>query len=125
MPHRPDFGKRLNRPQYFTSARSAVDHVHELYCQESKKLLDGFDAIASKQKLKDFQKAHYPAIGFEIQSEHLKIDGKQSYGFAQDPGLYYTTLTRPDIFDSYYVEQIEKIIENHQVEIVVGESDWS
>ena len=125
MSDRTPFNKRLINARNFNNARDAVDYVHVLYNQETTKLVSAFDAIASKQKLKDIETAHYPAIGFEINVENLKIDGRQSYGLAQEAGLYYTTLTRPDLFDSYYVEQLDKLIQNHGIEIMIGESDWS
>jgi len=52
-----------------------------------------------------------------------RADTRLSYGFAPQPGTYETTLTRPDIFDYYYKEQIRLLLKNHDVKIEIGVSD--
>ena len=39
------------------------------------------------------------------------------------PGTYRTTLTRPDLFQDYYREQIELLMRHHRVPVDVGVSD--
>ena len=39
------------------------------------------------------------------------------------PGTYRTTLTRPDLFQDYYREQIELLMRHHRVPVQVGVSD--
>ena len=46
----------------------------------------------------------------------------KSYGFVAGPGRYETTLTRPDLFSGYLLEQFRLLIENHDVELEVGTS---
>ena len=45
-----------------------------------------------------------------------------SYGFVAGPGKFETTLTRPDLFGDYYLEQFTLLLQNHQVELEVGVS---
>jgi len=45
-----------------------------------------------------------------------------SYGFVAGPGRYETTLTRPDLYARYYLDQFRLLLENHQVELEVGTS---
>jgi AMP nucleosidase len=45
-----------------------------------------------------------------------------SYGFVAGPGRFETTLTRPDLYASYYLEQFTLLLQNHQVELEVGTS---
>ena len=44
-------------------------------------------------------------------------------GALSDAGTYGTTLTRPDLFQSYYLEQIGLLLRNHRRPVVVGISD--
>ena len=45
-----------------------------------------------------------------------------SFGFVAGPGKFETTLTRPDLFGDYYLEQFTLLLQNHQVELEVGVS---
>ncbi|MBK9571849.1 MAG: AMP nucleosidase [Rhodoferax sp.] len=45
-----------------------------------------------------------------------------SYGFVAGPGRFETTLTRPDLYADYYLEQFTLLLQNHQVELEIGTS---
>ena len=45
-----------------------------------------------------------------------------SYGFVACPGRYETTLTRPDLFGAYYLEQFTLLLKNHGVALEIGTS---
>ena len=45
-----------------------------------------------------------------------------SYGFVAGPGRFETTLTRPDLYGEYYLEQFRLLLQNHSVEIEIGTS---
>ena len=45
-----------------------------------------------------------------------------SYGFVAGPGRYETTLTRPDLFADYYLEQFSLLLKNHHVALEIGTS---
>ncbi len=45
-----------------------------------------------------------------------------SYGFVAGPGRFETTLTRPDLYAAYYLEQFTLLLQNHKVELEVGTS---
>jgi AMP nucleosidase len=45
-----------------------------------------------------------------------------SFGFVAGPGRFETTLTRPDLYADYYLEQFKLLLENHHVEIEIGTS---
>lgn len=46
-----------------------------------------------------------------------------SYGFVAGPGHYETTLTRPDLYANYYLEQFSLLLKNHGAELEVGTSN--
>lgn len=68
--------------------------------------------------------ANYPYVGLAIGPENLNIDATKAYGLALDPGLYGTTVTRPDLFGAYYAQQIDLLIQHHKTPIIVAESNW-
>ncbi|HWI10981.1 MAG TPA: AMP nucleosidase, partial [Burkholderiaceae bacterium] len=49
-------------------------------------------------------------------------DSRLSYGFVAGPGTFETTLTRPDLFANYYLEQFRLLLKNHRVSIEIGTS---
>ena len=46
----------------------------------------------------------------------------KSFGFVAGPGRYETTLTRPDLYGHYYLEQFRLLLQNHGVALEVGTS---
>ncbi len=52
-----------------------------------------------------------------------RADSRLSYGFVAGPGTYETTLTRPDLFGNYYLEQFKLLLKNHNVWLEVGTSN--
>ncbi|CAO4837967.1 MAG: AMP nucleosidase [Holosporales bacterium] len=112
----------LKKIRSFRCAREAVNYIHQIYDENTSRMIRSFDAICSGKKLKDIETAHYPGVAFHIKSEDFQVNGKLSFGTVQEAGSYYTTVTRPDIFDAYYVEQLTLLIENHNVEVLIGES---
>ncbi len=66
--------------------------------------------------------ANYPYV--KVSTKAAKhSDSRLAYGFTPCPGDFSTTLTRPDIFNAYYYEQLRLLMENHDVPVEVGVSD--
>lgn len=66
-------------------------------------------------------RACYPAIRIRVDT-HQEVDSRLSYGHVVEPGLYATSVTQPDLFFDYLVEQIGLLIKNHGVPVEIGES---
>jgi len=62
----------------------------------------------------------YPYVGISVGPADLSVDTRLSYGVLTDPGSYATTLTRPDLFEGYYREQIALLMEHHKVPVWIG-----
>ena len=57
-------------------------------------------------------RAYYPFV--RIQTETVaRADSRRSYGFVAGPGIFETTITRPDLFGNYYLEQFHLLLKNH------------
>lgn len=66
-------------------------------------------------------RANYPVIRIRVDT-HQEVDSRLSYGHVVEPGFYATTVTQPDLFYDYFVDQIGLLIKNHGVPVEIGES---
>ena len=99
-----------------------VNRLIEIYDRNS-----GFIQLHFKQLLEDGLptgrvRACYPYARLTT-TGYTRPDSRSSFGFVAGPGTYQTTLSRPDLFREYLLEQFTKLIENHGVGIEIGESD--
>ena len=66
-------------------------------------------------------RACYPFV--RVQTDTVaRADSRLSYGFVAGPGTFETTLTRPDLFANYYLEQFRLLLRNHHVTLEIGTS---
>ncbi len=114
--------------QEFWDANAAVARIFEIYNKSTSLIRDAFIDIAGSQEipknLPDLSRATYPYVGLTITMRNLNIDERVAFGAALEAGSYGSTVTRPDIFQNYYKQQIELLMNHHNCSILVGESDW-
>jgi len=67
-------------------------------------------------------RACYPRVAVQVDTV-ARADTPLAYGFVAGPGRYETTLTRPDLFGNYYLEQFRLLQRHHGVAIEVSLSD--
>ncbi len=106
----------------FTDPAAAVAHLERLYADATQFLGKAFAAAVSQGKPKARLRAYYPEIRLTVTS-HDKIDSRLSFGHVAHPGTYATTVTRPDLFRNYLIQQISLLMENHSVPVQIGVSD--
>ena len=109
-------------PKMFTDAEAAVVQLEMLYADATAFLAEQFNAVVAKGRPTTRIRAFYPEIRLTVDSFD-KIDSRLSFGHVASPGTYATTITRPDLFHNYLVQQIGLLIENHGVGVSVGPSD--
>ncbi len=106
----------------FKDADQALEQVIRIYDAHTKYLREVFDAYcigdAPQKKVSGF----YPYVRI-VTKNAKRADTRFSYGFVSRPGIYDTTLTRPDLFGEYYREQFRLLIKNHDVPLEIGVSD--
>ncbi|MEZ5813255.1 MAG: AMP nucleosidase [Alphaproteobacteria bacterium] len=109
-------------PKSCKTPEEALAHVKLIYSTHIEFLRERFkEFVKDDLKERNFR-SFYPYARISTKFAKRK-DTRLSYGFAPRPGTYSTTLTRPDIFDYYYLEQFRHIIKNHDVPIEIGVSD--
>ncbi|WP_410218288.1 AMP nucleosidase, partial [Paracoccus sp. (in: a-proteobacteria)] len=109
-------------PHDFTDPSAAVAHLRALYDQATGFLLDHFTRILDGGAPEARYRAFYPRIRLTVPI-HTKIDSRLSFGHVVQPGSYAATITRPDLFQNYLIEQVGLLIRNHGVPITIEVSD--
>ncbi|HRO13960.1 MAG TPA: AMP nucleosidase, partial [Paracoccus sp. (in: a-proteobacteria)] len=107
---------------YFDDPAAAVARLTELYDRASGFLLDRFlETLGGRQPQARFR-AFYPELRLTT-ALHSVGDSRLAFGHVTLPGTYVATITRPDLFRDYLIQQIGLLIRNHRVQVAVGESD--
>ncbi|OAF16131.1 AMP nucleosidase [Bradyrhizobium centrolobii] len=105
----------------FSDAAAAVARLEEIYDRNTKFLRDRFEAYVNGEAITTRARAYYPFVRVTT-ATHARLDSRLSYGFVAGPGVHETSVTRPDLFRSYLIEQIGLLIQNHGVPVEIGES---
>ncbi|MEM0976479.1 MAG: AMP nucleosidase [Pseudomonadota bacterium] len=106
----------------YTDAASAVAALETLYSAAVTELRAAFSAATSGDAPTRRIRAYYPAIELKTSSFDIH-EPRQSYGYVAGPGIYQTTITRPDLFRSYLTHQLREVMSAHKVSVRVGYSD--
>ena len=117
-------------PAQFTDAAQALAQVQKIYnaqidhlrsCMQQFVNGDSSDDKAVTQKVR----ACYPFVRIHterVSRSDLPDLARLSFGFVAGPGRFETTLTRPDLYASYYLEQFQLLLQNHKVVLEIGTS---
>ncbi|GGB52123.1 AMP nucleosidase [Roseibium aquae] len=106
----------------FSDAEKAVDRLIEIFEDNTAFLRAAFQNVLDGDGAEGRVRAFYPQVQI-VTDSHARLDSRLAYGFVSRPGGHATTITRPDLFRSYLIDQISLLIRNHEVPVMVGESD--
>jgi len=101
-------------PARFTDADAALAQVRAIYDGSVAHLRASLQAFVAGDELVERVRGCYPFVRVHTNTV-ARADSRLSYGFVAGPGTYETTLTRPDLFGNYYLEQFRLLLKNHQV----------
>ena len=107
----------------FTDAEAALKRVSEIYEAGTATLRERFDRFLAGGSVGSKETPCYPYVGIVIDAADVKRGGELSYGKLPGAGAFGTTLTRPDMFQEYYLEQLELLLRDYDKPIWVGFSD--
>jgi AMP nucleosidase len=119
MPIRPNF----IAPARFTDPAAALAQVMRIYDSSIAHLREAMARFVAGDDLGGHVRACYPFVRVHTDTVSRNAApelARLSYGFVAGPGRFETTLTRPDLYCDYYLEQFRLLIENHQVELEIG-----
>jgi len=108
-------------PARFDDAAAALAQVRSIYDSSIAHLREALQSFVAGDELAGRVRACYPFVRVHTDTV-ARADSRLSYGFVSGPGTYETTLTRPDLFSSYYLEQFRLLLKNHNVSLEVGTS---
>ena len=105
----------------FDNPDAALERVRSIYDANLQYLRDALQAFVAGHVPAERVRACYPFVRVRTDTV-ARADSRLSYGFVAGPGTFETTLTRPDLFASYYREQFHLLLKNHQVTLEIGVS---
>jgi AMP nucleosidase len=108
-------------PATFDDARAALAQVRAIYDGSIAHLRQALQGFVAGDDLPQRMRACYPFVRVRTDTV-ARADSRLSYGFVAGPGSYETTLTRPELFANYYLEQFRLLLKNHGVQLEVGTS---
>ena len=107
--------------QSFTDAAAALAHAATIYTSGINHLRQSLQDFVAGATPAGRIRACYPFVRVRTDTV-VRADSRLSYGFVAGPGTFETTLTRPELFGNYYLEQFRLLLRNHGVPIEVGTS---
>lgn len=116
------FKSLSRRGQRFKDPQKAVEAIREIYDAHVAHLREQFKLFTLGKTPPGKVSACYPYLRLETDNA-ARSDMRLSYGFVPRPGLYESTLTRPDVFSNYYLNQIENLLRNHNTPVEIGVSE--
>ena len=106
----------------FDDASAAFDRIRDLYETGTHTVRDRFARFMAGDTLEDTAAPCYPFVGM-VKASPASVERRElSYGNLPGEGVFGTTLTRPDIFEEYYREQLELLLANHREPLWIGPS---
>ncbi|MBX3643566.1 MAG: AMP nucleosidase [Rubrivivax sp.] len=108
-------------PARFDDPAQALEQVRDIYRRSVQHLRDALHAYVAGADPAQRVRACYPFVRVRTDTV-ARADSRLSYGFVSGPGVYETTLTRPELFGRYYLEQFTLLLRNHGVALEVGTS---
>ena len=121
MPYMPTF----IAPSRHSDAESALAQVRAIYTQQIEHLRDAMQRFVAGETLPGHVRACYPFVRIHTDTvvrQNVLENLGLSYGFVAGAGRYETTLTRPDLYGNYYLQQFRLLLQNHGVDLEVGTS---
>ena len=108
-------------PAQFDNPEAALAQVKHIYDTSIAHLREALQRFVVGEELGGHVRACYPFVRVHTRT-NARPDTRLSYGFVHGPGVYETTLTRPDLYENYYLEQFRLLLKNHGTMLEVGTS---
>ncbi len=109
--------------QSFNNADDALNRICQIYNDAKKLLRKHYQDFINGDKNLSIADARYPYLWLEVSDTPEKGNSGLSYGAVSNIGDYGITLTDPELFKSYYLEQIKLLLDNHNGIVWVGISN--
>ncbi len=118
----PLVSPKLEPDGIYDDASNAVADLQARYAAATGFLRARFGEVMAGATPEGRYRAFYPQVSLTT-SSFAKVDSRLSFGHVTEPGVYETTITRPDLFEGYLTQQIGLLIQNHGMPVRIGTSD--
>ncbi len=108
-------------PARFDDADAALQRVREIHAASVAHLSARLQQLVAGTLPPGRVRACYPVVRLRTDGV-ARGDSRLAWGSVAGPGAYESTLTRPDLFADYYLEQFELLLRNHGAALEVGTS---
>ena len=105
---------------------SAVQKLQDLHAQATRSLKTSLDLYLHHRKVppeEERKKWRYPELRVTYVAHGLQPSIPRAYAKFQGPGVYATTITHPQHFRRYLVEQLNYLVRDYAATISVGVSE--
>src|SRR4051812_49790706 len=99
-------------PMQFDDPVAAYEQVLAIYELNIAHLREAMKRFVAGEDIGDHVRACYPFVRVHTDTV-ARADSRLSFGFVAGPGTYETTLTRPDRYARYYLQQFKLLLKNH------------
>ncbi len=106
-------------PMRFDQPEAALAQVQAIYRNSIDHLRGALQRFVAGEDDGQPVRACYPFVRVRTDTV-ARADSRLSYGFVAGPGSFETTITRPDLFADYLLEQFRLLLKNHGMGIEVG-----
>jgi len=105
----------------FTDPEAAWNYLNEIYSRNTRFLRENLLRLSEGIIPGGRVRACYPEAQVQSRS-YGRSRSTLPYGYLHTPGVYRTTITAPELFQRYLIDQFEIILKNHGGVIEIGES---
>ena len=106
----------------YNDPAAAVQDLQQRYASATGFLRQHFAEVMSGARPEGRFRAFYPKVCLSTASFEA-VDSRLAFGHVAEPGLYETSVTRPDLYEGYLTQQIGLLIQNHGMPVRIGTSD--
>ncbi len=113
-------------PMRFTDPAAALAQARLIYDNSIAHLRQAMQRYVAGDDLPGHVRGCYPFVRVQtdtVTRQASSESARLSYGFVAGPGRFETTLTRPDLYARYYLEQFSLLLDNHGMALEVGTSN--
>jgi AMP nucleosidase len=109
-------------PKALRNAGDALALIQQLYTEATQHLQAQF-ALWAKGSAQGQARACYPLVRIRVDRvTSASQKSSASFGAVEGTGTFEATITRPDLFGRYLLEQLELLLANHDAPLEVGTS---
>jgi AMP nucleosidase len=101
---------------------AAYQRLQLLYDGAIAEIEQAFATWSRGDKLPAREDPVYPYLAVEVPADSMPRSTALAFGKVSKPGRYGTTITAPQLFRAYLIEQLSLLVENHKARIYVGKS---